>query len=125
MIRNGDIAGSLLDPNATLDIVGGNAGHPGDFFKADKNNFAPNVSIAWSPKLGDGFFAKLVGNDTVLRGGFSINYFNDEYLKSSSTLAAGNPGLGALTVNAIRPGTNSAVLNASLSTLPVSSACRR
>ena len=117
-ITNGDIRASVLNPNAVLNLVGGNAGKPGDFFKADKNNFAPNVSLAWSPKFGDGFFGRLVGNDTVLRGGFSINYFNDEYLKSSSTLAAGNPGLGALAVNAIRPGSASAVLNASLSAVP-------
>ncbi len=118
VITNGDIRTSVLNPNAVLDIVGGNSGTPGNFFNADKNNFAPNVSLAWSPKFGDGFLGRLIGNDTVIRGGFSINYFNDEYLKSSSTLAAGNPGLGALAVNAIRPGSTSAVLNSSLSPVP-------
>ncbi len=118
VITGDDIAASVLDPNAVLDVIGGNAGHLGDFFRADKNNFAPSVSVAWSPKFDDGFVGALFGNDTVIRGGFNINYFNDEYLKSSATLADGNPGLGAIGVNAIRPGSTSAVLNASLSPIP-------
>lgn len=37
-----------------------------------KNNFAPRVSFAWSPKPGSsGFFG---GGRTVIRGGFGINY---------------------------------------------------
>ncbi|HEY0461359.1 MAG TPA: TonB-dependent receptor [Pyrinomonadaceae bacterium] len=117
VIQNGDLAGSILNPNGFLDIVGTNTGKRGNFFNADKDNFAPNVSFAYSPGFENGFFGGLLGNSLVIRGGFSINYFNDEYLKSSSTLAAGNAGLGALAVNGIRPGTNSTVLAASLSPL--------
>lgn len=116
VITNGDIRASILNPNATLDVIGGNAGTPNKFFKTDKNNFAPNVGVAWT--LGNSFLGKVLGEDTVIRGGFSINYFNDEFLKSSQTLADGNTGLGNLTVNALRPGTTSAVLNASLSPIP-------
>lgn len=118
VITNDDLVASVLNPNAVLDIVGGNAGRHGDFFKADKDNFAPNISVAWSPRFEKGFLAKILGNTFVVRGGASVNYFNDEYLKASSTLAAGNTGLGALNVNAIRPGTTSTVLNASISNLP-------
>ncbi|MEQ1923355.1 MAG: carboxypeptidase regulatory-like domain-containing protein [Pyrinomonadaceae bacterium] len=45
--------------------------------KADSNNFAPRLGFAWSPKFGDGKFAKFLfgENDaTVFRGGYSIAY---------------------------------------------------
>lgn len=118
VINNGDIQGSILNPSAVLDVIGGNAGTPNKFFKTDKNNFAPNVGVAYT--LGNGFLGRILGEDTVIRGGFSINYFNDEFLKSSQTLADGNTGLGNLTINAIRPGSNpaSAVLNSTLSPIP-------
>ena len=44
---------------------------------ADKNNFAPRLGFAWSPRFGNSGFARfLVGeNDaTVVRGGYSIAY---------------------------------------------------
>jgi outer membrane receptor protein involved in Fe transport len=44
---------------------------------ADKNNWAPRIGFAWSPRFGDGGFAKLLfgENDaTVIRGGFSLAY---------------------------------------------------
>ncbi len=116
VITNDDIRASVLNPNAVLNIVGGNVGKDGAFFRPDKNNFAPNIGVAYT--FGDGVLGKILGRDTVLRGGFSINYFNDEYLKSSSTLSGGNAGLGALAVNARRPGTTSNILNASLSAVP-------
>lgn len=95
-----DIVGSLSQPNAVLDIVGKNSGSPGTYFKADKNNFAPSVSFAYSPKFDDGMLSKIVSGDTVVRGGFRINYINDEYTKAASTLVAANPGLGALALTA-------------------------
>jgi hypothetical protein len=66
-----DILGSLSASGARLDIVGFNSGTPGDFTKADKDNFAPSVSFAYSPVFEKGFFAGLVSG-TVLRGGFRI-----------------------------------------------------
>jgi hypothetical protein len=42
---------------------------------ADKNNWAPRVGFAWSPKYEHGFMHTLVGSDaTVIRGGFAIAY---------------------------------------------------
>jgi outer membrane receptor protein involved in Fe transport len=44
---------------------------------ADKNNFAPRLGFAWSPKFGDGKLAKFLfgENDaTVFRGGYSLAY---------------------------------------------------
>jgi hypothetical protein len=101
----------LLNPNGVYQFVGGNAGHPGDFFKADKNNFGPNVSIAWTPDFG-GFIGKFLpgGGKTVLRGGFRVNYNNDEYVRSSDNALLNNVGLGSITVNAINPATGTASL---------------
>lgn len=118
VINGDDVAGSITNPNGQLNIVGGNAGKKGDFFRADKNNFAPSISFAYSPKFENGIFGGLLGGDTVLRGGFRISYVNDEYVKAVSTLSAGNSGLGSLTVNGTRPGLTSTTLRSSLSQLP-------
>jgi hypothetical protein len=107
-----DMRSAILDPNGTLNVIGGNSGTPNTFHRPDKNNFAPNVGLAWT--LGDGFMGRVLGRDTVIRGGFSINYFNDEFLKSTQTLADGNTGLGNLTVNAINPLTGTGVLSSML-----------
>lgn len=85
---------ALLNPNGFLQVVGGNTGN-GSLFRMDKNNFSPNVSVAWSPDFNNGFLSSLFpgGGKTVLRGGFRISYFNDEFLKASSGEGDQNPGL--------------------------------
>src|SRR5207248_3829676 len=43
--------------------------------KPDKNNWAPRVGFAYSPKFEHGFMRSLLGEDaTVIRGGFAIAY---------------------------------------------------
>jgi hypothetical protein len=100
VVKNNDLVGSILDPNGSLNIVGGNSGTKGDFNKPDKNNFGPNASFAYSPRFEKGLFSSLLGGGTVIRGGFRLNYVNDEYVKSTGTLVGGNPGLGAVTTQA-------------------------
>lgn len=95
---------SALNGNGQLNLIGGNSGRKNTFFKPDRNNFGPNFSFAYSPKLESGLFAKLLNKQTVIRGGFRINYVNDEYAKAASTLDAANTGLGSTTVNATRNG---------------------
>jgi hypothetical protein len=91
---------ALLNPNGTFDFVGGNAGSPGQFFKTDKNNFAPNISFAYSPN----FHTRLVntllpGNGrTVIRGGFSESYINDEFVRAPDN-ALQNQGLSVTPIN--------------------------
>jgi hypothetical protein len=52
-------SGKILDPSL-------------DAFKTRKNNFAPRLSVAWSPyQSGTGFIG---GGKTVIRAGFGINY---------------------------------------------------
>jgi hypothetical protein len=41
----------------------------------DKNNFAPRVGFAYSPRSGDGFLRSVLGDQrTVIRGGFGVYY---------------------------------------------------
>lgn len=98
VVKNNDLVGSILDPNGSLNLVGGNSGTKGDFTKPDRNNFAPSISFAYTPKFETGLFSKVLGSGTVIRGGFNVRYVNDEYIKSTSTLSAGNPGLGSQNV---------------------------
>ncbi|MDX6497134.1 MAG: hypothetical protein QOG23_394 [Blastocatellia bacterium] len=45
------------------------------FVKPDRNNWAPRIGFAWSPKYEGGMLHKLFGEDaTVIRGGFAIAY---------------------------------------------------
>ena len=90
---------ALLNPNGTFDFVGGNVGSPGQFFKSDKNNFAPNISFAWSPNFRSRFAHTLLGdNKTVIRGGFSESYINDEFVRSPDN-ALQNQGLSVTPIN--------------------------
>ena len=91
---------ALLNPNGTFDFVGGNAGHPGQFFKSDKNNFAPNISVAYSPNFKMRFIHSLFPGEgkTVIRGGFSESYINDEYVRAPDN-ALQNQGLSVTPIN--------------------------
>lgn len=82
-VRNGSDDGKaiVLDPKGTLDFV------DGFFNDADRNNFAPNVALAYE-------IPKLRGN-TVLRLGYSIQYINDESFRAPDNASAGNSGLSS------------------------------
>ncbi len=45
-----------------------------DLFEADRNNFAPRIGFAYSPKLRVLGFGSETGDSTVIRGGFGIAY---------------------------------------------------
>ncbi|MEJ7699831.1 MAG: hypothetical protein WKF71_09340 [Pyrinomonadaceae bacterium] len=100
VINGDDLAGSIINPNGVLNVVGGNAGNKGQFTNPDRNNFAPSISFAYSPQFDKGLFSGLLGGNTTIRGGFRINYVNDEYVKSPFTLLAANRGLGAVSIRA-------------------------
>jgi hypothetical protein len=55
----------------------------GDSWKAQKNNFGPEIGFAWSPTK--------FNNRLVFRGGYGLNY-NQEEIAISANIA-GNPGL--------------------------------
>ena len=84
---------ALRNPNGTFNFVGGNAGD-NKLFKTDWNNFAPVLSFAYAPQFKNRFLNSIFPGEgrTVIRGGYSIAYVNDEYLKGS-TSATSNQGL--------------------------------
>lgn len=77
------VAASAQGQNYTepliLDTVGPKNGKPG-FYDWDKNNFQPRIAVAWSPKVEDGWLAKILGTDSVFRGGFAMtnDYFGQQ-----------------------------------------------
>ncbi len=96
---------AALDPNGVYQIVGGNAGKEGAFFKADKNNFGPIASFAWSPNFKSFLGSLLPGEGrTVIRGGYRISYNSDEYQRAPDNAFLNHTGLGSQTVNARRSG---------------------
>ena len=113
-----DPIAALLDPNGGYQIVGGNAGCDGCFFKTDKNNFAPIVSVAWAPQFRNGFLRALGGDagQTVIRGGFRMSYVADQFLTASRNALNGNVGLGSTALPATVNG--SSQLNARPENVP-------
>ncbi|HEY6232085.1 MAG TPA: TonB-dependent receptor [Pyrinomonadaceae bacterium] len=107
-IANGqDPIAAALDPAGVYQIVGGNAGSDnGAFFKADKNNFGPTFSFAWSPNWKNGLLGGIFPGEgkTVLRGGYRISYNSDEYERAPDNALLNHTGLGSQTVNALNGG---------------------
>jgi hypothetical protein len=70
-------------PGAGADYLTGLTVARGNSWNAQKNNFSPEIGFAWSPTV---FNSKL-----VVRGGFGLNYNQNEIAISSNI--SGNPGL--------------------------------
>lgn len=68
----------MLDRNATVSFV------DGGFYKKDLNNFGPTAGFAWD-----------LTNDgrTVVRGGYSLTFVNEETTTVGRSVARGNSGL--------------------------------
>lgn len=56
--------------------LAGPANGRSSYYQPDRNNFAPNVSFAYSPSFTDGFLANIFGGPgkSVIRGGFRVVY---------------------------------------------------
>jgi hypothetical protein len=105
-------AASLLAGNGAFNVVGTNAGKEYRFYKTDMNNFAPSVSIAWTPNFEKGIGNFFFGNEsrTVIRAGYSHVYANDQIItalnNTITSAATGNVGLGRQSLSAIGPAGN-------------------
>ncbi len=79
---------ATLYSNATLKFAPG-----GSLYAPDRNNFGPNIGLAWSPHR--------EGSQphTVIRAGWSVNYVNDEYLVALTGNANTNAGLSQTVTN--------------------------
>ena len=83
VIENNNVKQTLLDPNAVLNFIGGPSGRP--FYKADKNNFAPNIGIAWDPFHDEG--------KTAIRAGYMLAYVNDNIITTIRNSVGTSNGL--------------------------------
>lgn len=111
---------TVMDPNGTYNFVGGNAGN-NRLFKVDYNNFAPVVSVAYTPKAQSSWLKWLVGKDAnlfVIRGGFRQSFVNDSNLTAARNAMNNNQGMGSTAVSALNPFTVTSQLNARFSSLP-------
>jgi carboxypeptidase family protein len=63
--------------------------------KTDWLNFAPNIGFAWVPTADTGFLSKILGSgaDSVVRGAYSLTYYDEGTLMFSAN-PGNNPGLG-------------------------------
>jgi hypothetical protein len=96
-LENNNIVQTLLDPNAVLDFSGGPSN---PLYKTDKNNFAPNVGVAWDP-TGSG--------KTSVRAGYMIAYVNDNVVTAINNNAGTAIGLST---TASLPGLTASLQNA-------------
>jgi hypothetical protein len=118
ILKNNDPLATVLDPNGAFQFVGGNAGSPGAFYKPDRNNFAPSLGFAWAPRFKEGLMGKLFGDGkTVLRGGFRMDYTNDELVRAPDNALLNNTGLQQTSI-VVNPVTGNTSLNNRVSALP-------
>jgi Carboxypeptidase regulatory-like domain len=75
-VQNGanGISGTAAEPLFSYDLIG-RANNARDFYRSDKNNFAPRLSFSWNPSASNGLLGKVFGDrKTVIRGGGSVVY---------------------------------------------------
>ncbi|HUC20825.1 MAG TPA: hypothetical protein VMR98_05020, partial [Candidatus Polarisedimenticolaceae bacterium] len=102
-----DPIATILNPIGSFRPVGGNAGQAGRFTSPDKNNWGPNLSFAYTPNFKNNFLGSLFPGEgrTVIRGGYRVNYVNDEYVRSQDNAILNNGGLGSFGASARLGGT--------------------
>ena len=114
-----NIRQAITNPAGRYVLVGTNLNNPGQYYKTDKNNFAPILSFSWSPKASSKLGRFLVGDGrTVFRGGYRRSYLNDQMITVLNNAVAGNSGLGRTAASAINPKTSDSLLDTRIGLLP-------
>lgn len=87
--------GQNYDEPLLIELSGQKNGKP-PMYDADKDNWQPRISVAWSPNFQDGIGAFIFGKDRsgVLRGGFAMT--NDYYGQQLAVSFDANNTLGFL-----------------------------
>src|SRR5262245_44396832 len=113
VIPNGtDPKQAVLNPNGAYNFLGGNAGKENRYYKTDKNNFAPIISVAYTPRTTNKWLKPLVGeNQLVIRGGYRRSYLNDQIITALRNAASNNVGLGTTAISATNPKTGTSQLD--------------
>jgi len=82
-------------PSSTISYnLGGPVNGGKGWFPRDNNNFAPRVSIAWTPE-GDGFLTSLLGKGSVIRAGAGVVYDHYGNAMANNFATSGSPGLAS------------------------------
>jgi hypothetical protein len=68
------IPGNSLDSALLTWVAGGPVNGGPDWYKSDKNNFAPRFSLAWNPQYPNGILKTIFGSNGVLRLGAGVFY---------------------------------------------------
>ena len=84
VLKNNNVIQTMLDPNGILDFAGNAAGRP--YYKKDRNNFAPNLGIAFDP-TGQGKWS--------IRAGYALFFVNDNSVQTANNSAGTNAGLSS------------------------------
>jgi hypothetical protein len=82
---------ALPDANITY-IVGGPVNHGPAYYTTDKKDWAPRLSLAYSPKEGSPL-EKIMGKGSVLRAGAALVYDNYGNSMAAQFSSGGSPGL--------------------------------
>ncbi len=82
VLQNNNVIQTVLNPNTVIDFAGSAVGRP--WYSADKNNFAPNLGIAFDP-TGEGKWS--------IRAGYSMSYVNDNIVRAADNSQSTNAGL--------------------------------
>ncbi|HLK67929.1 MAG TPA: TonB-dependent receptor [Bryobacteraceae bacterium] len=89
------IPNSILSSALVSYTLGGPVNHGHGYYPTDYHDFAPRVSIAYSPESGS-FLEKVAGKGSVFRAGAGIVYDHYGAAMAQSFASSGSPGLATV-----------------------------